>query len=213
MAFLNKIGSIVKSHYDHLAPSYDERWADYNNAQVQWVLQNWPLSNTPTSVLDVGCGTGLMLSQLEKAYPNIHLTGVDISPKMLEAAHAKTKNAKYINKDMNDPVTLGSLPQSDCVISLSVQHHMPDTDAYLKILRDLCAPNGTVYLSGFAIDGVIMTAAHWYFSALHPFYHKAYSSKALSEKINTLPFFKIEKHDIIKPDRFWRIQLYRLQAL
>ena len=40
-------------------------------------------------VLDVGCGTGAVLELLHGEYPEKHLTGLDLTPRMIEAACAK----------------------------------------------------------------------------------------------------------------------------
>lgn len=41
------------------------------------------------SVLDVGCGTGMLSEQLLSAFPSCRLTGVDLSPAMVERARAR----------------------------------------------------------------------------------------------------------------------------
>ena len=40
-------------------------------------------------VLDVGCGTGAVLELLHREYPNKHLTGLDLTPGMIDVARAK----------------------------------------------------------------------------------------------------------------------------
>ena len=39
--------------------------------------------------LDVGCGTGAVLELLHARYPNKHLTGLDLTPGMIDVARAK----------------------------------------------------------------------------------------------------------------------------
>jgi len=51
------------------------------------ILKKLPIAtNAPQSLLEVGCGTGHNLRFLAKHYPNLHLTGVDVSPDMLSQA-------------------------------------------------------------------------------------------------------------------------------
>ena len=47
-------------------------------------------------LLDLGCGTGLELAEIFDQYPNIHVTGIDLTREMLE----KLKQ-KYENKQIN----------------------------------------------------------------------------------------------------------------
>ena len=51
-------------------------------------------------VLDVGCGTGAVLELLHGEYPGKHLTGLDLTPKMIEAARAKQLgNVRFVVGD------------------------------------------------------------------------------------------------------------------
>jgi ubiquinone/menaquinone biosynthesis C-methylase UbiE len=78
------------------------------------------------SVLDVGCGTGIMLIRIAKLYPNCALFGIDISPKMLGSTR---ENAEKHGLAMD--LQLGStthLPYAnatfDVVISNIMYHHL-----------------------------------------------------------------------------------------
>ena len=42
-----------------------------------------------TDLLDCGCGTAPMLTLLHEKYPEKHYTGIDLTPRMIEAARAK----------------------------------------------------------------------------------------------------------------------------
>ena len=74
-------------------------------------------------LLDLGCGTGLELAEIFDQYPNIHVTGIDLTREMLE----KLKQ-KYENKQIN--LICGSyfdvdfgINSFDCVISFQTMHH------------------------------------------------------------------------------------------
>ena len=74
-------------------------------------------------LLDLGCGTGLELAEIFDQYPNIHVTGIDLTREMLE----KLKQ-KYENKQIN--LICGSYFDVDfginsfvCVISFQTMHH------------------------------------------------------------------------------------------
>jgi SAM-dependent methyltransferase len=77
------------SFYGPLARLYDEvvvdpcfpRWADF-------LIRRWSTDEVPVeSVLDIGCGTGLLMAELaDRGY---HVAGLDGAPAMLERARAR----------------------------------------------------------------------------------------------------------------------------
>ena len=72
--------------YDALAPTYDERYdtpvAHAEDAFVATLLR--PLVEGARNVLDVGCGTGLLVDLLGDVLPVERYTGVDPSAGMLD---------------------------------------------------------------------------------------------------------------------------------
>ena len=75
------------------------RWADsYNESRLQRLvfapLQEFTLHEAaaalpaPRAILDVGCGTGLLLHQATRLFPQAELTGVDPAPEMVDVAQS-----------------------------------------------------------------------------------------------------------------------------
>ena len=55
-------------------------------------------------LLDVGCGTGPMIELLSREYPDLRMTGLDLTPGMIEAAKAKRiPNARFIVGGQREP--------------------------------------------------------------------------------------------------------------
>ncbi|MFY9825714.1 MAG: methyltransferase domain-containing protein, partial [Thermoanaerobaculia bacterium] len=69
----------VVEEYARLAPEYDAKWSFYVEATSRETLARLPLAPADR-VLDVGCGTGALLSRLSGLYPAARLTGVDPVP-------------------------------------------------------------------------------------------------------------------------------------
>jgi len=81
-------------YFDKFAPKYDEtvQKPDYNYTGVEHVFNvvgGFLSENPRATVLDVGCGTGLIGQKLKDEFPDITLLGVDVSPKMRVAARKK----------------------------------------------------------------------------------------------------------------------------
>jgi len=75
------------------------------------------------TLLDLGCGTGLELDEIYKLYPNIKVTGIDITQPMLARLSDKFTGkditlicASYLDYDFGTK-------QYDCVISFETMHH------------------------------------------------------------------------------------------
>jgi ubiquinone/menaquinone biosynthesis C-methylase UbiE len=76
--------------YDRWAPSYDESplrpaFEAAHAAVLRTVVR---LAPGPGRILDVGCGTGLLLRRASRIFPRSNLVGVDISAGMLATAAA-----------------------------------------------------------------------------------------------------------------------------
>lgn len=75
----------VRKEYARLAAGYDRRWAGYVTASVRETLRRLDL-RSGERLLDVGCGTGVLLDAVRRAAPGVRIVGVDLSPEMLSVA-------------------------------------------------------------------------------------------------------------------------------
>ena len=104
-------------------------------------------------LLDVGCGTGPMIELLSKEYPDIRLTGLDITPGMIEAAQAKgIPNTTFVVGDSEDlPFEDSSF---DAVICANSFHHYPNPQAFFDGVKRVLRPGGRLVLRDY-------TSADW----------------------------------------------------
>ena len=98
-----------------------------------------------TDLLDCGCGTAPMISLLHDKYPERHYTGIDLTPRMIEAA--KSKNIKGAHFVVGDCENLPFDKESfDVVICCQSFHHYPNVqDFFNSVYRVLC-PKGRLIL-------------------------------------------------------------------
>ena len=78
----------VVKEYSAAAKEYDRKWSFYVEATTRETLRRLPM-RANSHVLDVGCGTGELLSRLAIAYPDATLAGIDPVAAMLEVAKGK----------------------------------------------------------------------------------------------------------------------------
>lgn len=86
---------------------YDDRWKRME-ARGEWVHGEADLVCwfEPDSVLDAGCGTGRVATELDRR--GIDVVGVDMDERMLAEARSKAPNVSWILGDLTDVTVAGS---------------------------------------------------------------------------------------------------------
>lgn len=124
-------------------------------------------------VLDLGCGDGIVAAMLLERFPTAHVTGVDSSPPMLDAAAARL--AAYPGRWAVQPGALEALGALDlpaggfdAAIGVQSIHHLSgdEKQALFRTVAGLLRPGGLFVLA----DRIMLTSA-----ALFP-YHRALQS-------------------------------------
>jgi len=126
----------VKIQFSNNAINYNE----YNIIQNK-IIKNI-LSKTiskPSSVLDLGCGTGRLCNSIDWPVKNFY--AVDFSEKMLDF-HPRKKGVSCIIGDFNDPKLFEKLNEFkiDHIFSTSSLQWAKDLDASFALIRNLNAP-------------------------------------------------------------------------
>ena len=121
--------------FDGFAEQYDQ--AASIERKHSFFLENLPLKRS--SVLDVGCGTGLLSHELSRHFRSV--VAVDISEPMLAVARRK-RNAANIDYRLCDANNLPTEARFDAIVSHTAFHHLPSIPATLAKLRNLLAPGG-----------------------------------------------------------------------
>lgn len=201
---------IIAAHYDQLAADYDRRWARYVQAELSWVIDQWPKTLPGDLALDLGCGSGALLEALHRRHPDLLLAGVDLSSGMLEQARIRAPETDLRKGDIEDPSFAATLPRAEVVLSLSMLHHLRDVNGHLCLLHELVKPGGTAFLADFAVDGIAMRLAETYFRVRQPHHQAALAHRDLRARLDRLFPPEATRCAILRPDRFWRVQIFRL---
>jgi len=107
-------------------------------------------------VLDVACGTGILLKQLLAQVPGAEAYGVDASEDMLAQARIALKDQPQVHLERVKVGTgeAAGLPFSqetfDLITCTNALHDMPEPVATLSGLRRLLAPGGQLVVEDFA---------------------------------------------------------------
>jgi ubiquinone/menaquinone biosynthesis C-methylase UbiE len=107
-------------------------------------------------VLDVACGTGILLRQLLALVPGIEAHGVDASADMLEQARVALKGQLHVHVERaqigtGETANLPFAPETfDLITCTNALHDMPEPAGMLAGLKRLLAPGGQLVVEDFA---------------------------------------------------------------
>ena len=114
--YINQMFSSIAKKYDLLnnlmTCGLHKRW---KTKAIKLALKE---NNTPSSALDLCCGTGDLAIILHKECPNIKIECVDNCSEMLEIAKERTKNLKTISISLSDSENLTYKPSSFDLITI-----------------------------------------------------------------------------------------------
>ena len=161
--------------FDNFASGYEETLSHLNYCLPQKIKQL--LGTVKGTVLDLGCGTGLIAETLASA--DNHFIGVDISSQMLEIARSKQLYRELINQDILAYLQSRPLPRPDLIIAADVFCYM----AELGPVFNLCAPCPLCFSieKGTANSSCLMPSGRY---THHPDYIKHLLTSAGYSKIN-----------------------------
>jgi 2-polyprenyl-3-methyl-5-hydroxy-6-metoxy-1,4-benzoquinol methylase len=90
-------------------------------------------------VLDVGCGSGRVAEYLLEAGAST-LTGIDLSPEMLELARARlARFGESVELVLGDFMTLALTGPYDVIVAVGLFDYVPEPEAYIRRAGELCA--------------------------------------------------------------------------
>jgi phosphatidylethanolamine/phosphatidyl-N-methylethanolamine N-methyltransferase len=135
----------VRHAYRRWAPVYDHTFGQVAEAGRKHAVEI--INKRKGRVLEVGVGTGLSLPCYGA---HLSVTGIDLSPEMLEKAREKVVRKKLDNVEALHEMDAGALafPDEtfDTVVAMYVMTVVPDPDKVMKELERVCAPGGEVIL-------------------------------------------------------------------
>jgi 2-polyprenyl-6-hydroxyphenyl methylase/3-demethylubiquinone-9 3-methyltransferase len=116
------------------------------NIANNFKLKNETKSLRGISILDVGCGGGLLSEPMQRLGANV--TGIDASIKNIKIAklHAK-KNKLNINYLCASPEKLKIKKKFDVILNMEIVEHVEDVQVFLKSCSKLLKKNGLMFVA------------------------------------------------------------------
>jgi len=157
----------IKSYYRSHAAIYDQtRWAFLFGRKS--IINMIGEQGTPSSILEIGCGTGVNLRRLRKTFPEAKLTGVDLSDSMLRVANSRLKNdgnsVRLVEQVYDSPLPEGG-PFDVVFFSYSLTMMNPGWDVALSAAEEDLAPGGHIAVVDF--HDTSKRGMKWYMDQFH----------------------------------------------
>ncbi len=148
-------------------------------------------SNAKVKVIDLGCGDGLFIQELLKAFTPASVTLVDGSTEMLEAAQnrlGENGNIRFIKASFQDLVAREPLTEKfDLIYSSLAIHHLPfeEKKHLCEYIHNLLSPNG-FFVNYDVVVPPSEKIEKWYL-ALWMQWIREHPDKEMSEKLLGIP--------------------------
>lgn len=191
--------SAVRARFDGRAGEYDDSAMHRGLAAA---VAAFALAGTrdTADALDVGTGTGLVLRALHEQRPTLRLTGIDLSPGMLEVARTALPDAAFVEADATVlPFGDASFDLVTCATSL---HLFPDARAamaeWARVLRAggraVTATFGDVDLSQHG-GRAGAAVPHGHGAAAYPTHHELFRTPELLAEAAAPAGLDVARHE------------------
>ena len=154
----------MKSYYQRgHAQNYNRQWRTFTERTLAAVLPSIESAvllrqrDHQLRILDIGCGTGLLLKRLAERFPDAELYGIDTSASMLEQAQRALRNkprSHVVQAELGSSghKNLPFAPSSfDLITCTNTLHYFSDPIAVLRGLRELLVPLGHVVIEDYTL--------------------------------------------------------------
>ena len=219
---IDKSKERVRAMFDSIAPKYDflNHFLSLNidkiwRKKVRRIANNYEHSK----ILDIATGTGDLAIELTKTGAD-KITGVDISPKMIEIARKKVNKRNLSDKIDLKVADALNLPFEDDTFDIVTcafgVRNFEDLDKGLKEINRILKPNGVAIILEFSqiSNKLHRKIFNFYFYKILPFLGKIFSKNKsaytyLPVSVNKFPYGKVFA-ERMKNNGFYEVNFKKL---
>lgn len=152
-------------------------WFRGRNKLILWALSQY--CPNLSSFLEIGCGTGYVLSGIANHYPNAQLFGSEIFSAGLKFAAERTPKVNFMQMDAR---RLPFVDEFDAIGAFDVLEHIEEDEAVLAMMYQAVKPGGILLLT------VPQHAWLWSPTDDYACHVRRYAAKDLYRKIESAGF-------------------------
>lgn len=183
-----------------MAAGYDARWSRYVERTTTLALDALPLA-AGSVLLDVGCGTGVLLQRALEREPGLLCVGMDITEAMLGQAARRLPPSVTLVRGSGTAVPLASATV-DVVVSTSALHYMQNPALAVSEWYRVLRPGGVLVVCDWCTDFRIMWWLDRILRLSDPAHERALDSAQLTALLAGAGFREVVVSRT-KIDRFW----------
>jgi ubiquinone/menaquinone biosynthesis C-methylase UbiE len=174
---------LAKTRFDSDAADYDK------SRKYAWVRAIYPfvideaLRYQFQTFLDVGCGTGALLSRIGEQRKDVQLFGIDLSEEMIKVARAKLGNKADLRVSDSEQLPFED-SKFDLITCTYSFHHYSNPSAVLTEMKQVLSGTGKLIL----VDPWIPTPIRQIFNLLSPLRKEGvfYSKREMHRLVNSV---------------------------
>lgn len=117
-------------------------WFAGRNQIIQWALGTYAASSQ--NFLEIGCGTGYVLSGIAKTFPHLKLFGSDLFKEGLPFAKSRVPSAHLMTLDATQ---IPFVNQFDCIGAFDVIEHIKEDERALSQICKALKPGGVALIT------------------------------------------------------------------
>jgi SAM-dependent methyltransferase len=160
-------------YFEHLATlEVGHFWFENRNRLILWAIDRF--LSAGNSFLEIGCGTGFVLSAIQARYPKLRLAGSEVLVNGLALARTRLPDVELFQMDAR------SMPfenEFDGIGAFDVLEHIEEDITVLKEVRKSLVPGGTLVIS------VPQHQFLWSAVDTHSFHKRRYEAAELRRKL------------------------------
>ncbi|MGH8764514.1 MAG: class I SAM-dependent methyltransferase [Burkholderiales bacterium] len=162
----------VVKEYSAAAKDYDSKWSFYVESTTRETLARLHMQSADR-VLDIGCGTGELLSKLAAKYPMAVLAGMDPVAEMLTIAKGKLSENVDLRLGWADALPWQD-DSFDVVVSCNMFHYITHPVAAILEMDRVLRPGGQIIITDWCDDYLACRACNLYLRMTTKAHYKTY---------------------------------------
>ena len=135
----------TEKFWDNVSNKFDKRSQKIDQTEIKTLENTKKYLNVNDIVLDYGCAIGTMAIEIADNVKKIH--GIDISPKMIDAAKRKAAERKIQNIHFAQSTIFDERYKResfDVILAFNILHFLEDTQKVMTRINELLKPKGLI---------------------------------------------------------------------